>query len=62
VYEGRLYRTRGSTWLGRAYDPALLQVIDVGTFKLTFTGDNAVTMSYSVDGRTGSQPLVRNGF
>lgn len=37
------------------------QVIDVGTFKLSFVGDNAVTMDYSVDGRTGSLPLVRNG-
>lgn len=61
TYEGRMYRTRGTTWLGRAYDPTQLQVIDVGSFKLAFSGDGA-TLDWSIEGRSGTQALSRNGF
>jgi hypothetical protein len=62
VYEGKLYRTRSSPLLGHAYDRTALQVIEVGSFRITFAGENSATMEYSVDGRTGVLSLVRNGF
>jgi hypothetical protein len=58
TYEGRLYRTRGDPWVGRAYDARVLETIDVGAFRLRF-GDNAASFDYSVGGRTGTLPLVR---
>ncbi|APV50689.1 hypothetical protein BWI17_13945 [Betaproteobacteria bacterium GR16-43] len=57
-YEGRLYRTHGSPFLGVAYDPARLQVNDVGSFKLTFSGDRA-TFRYSLEGREGTLALQK---
>jgi hypothetical protein len=60
TYEGRIYRTRGSPWLG-PYDVNALQVIDVGSYRLRFTGEQA-TFGYEIDGRVGSLSLVRQGF
>ncbi|WP_171089370.1 hypothetical protein [Usitatibacter rugosus] len=60
TYEGRIYRTNGSPWLG-VYDPALFRTTNVGSFKLRFVGDGAV-LEYSVDGHIGSMPLVRQAF
>ena len=61
TYEGRAYRTTGSPWVGHAYDPAQLQVFDIGPFKFRFNGDN-VSLDYNVNGRTGSLFLDRQGF
>jgi hypothetical protein len=61
TYQGRLYRTTGSTWLGVDYDPALLHVQDVGTFRVRFTG-TAATFDYQIEGIPGSMPLVRQPF
>lgn len=61
AYEGRLYRTTGSPWLGHAYDPAQLKVIDVGSFRFRFSGDTAA-FEYTIDGKPGMNPLVRQGF
>src|SRR5688572_9888962 len=61
TYEGTLYRTTGSPWLGRAYDPARFQPVDVGTYRLRFTGSGA-TFEYSLDGRPGTLPLTRFAF
>jgi hypothetical protein len=61
TYEGRLYRTTGSPWVGRDYDPAKLQVFDVGPYSIHFTGD-AATLDYTVDGHTGSIALAREPF
>lgn len=33
--ESKVYRTRGSPWLGTTYDPARLQVTEVGSLKLS---------------------------
>ena len=60
-YEGRLYRTTGSPWLGQPYDANLLKVIDVGSFRLRFAGDSAA-FEYAIDGKPGTMPLVRQGF
>lgn len=61
TYEGRVYRTTGSTWLGRAYDPAAFKLSDVGTFRIRFAGDNA-TFDYVIEGKSGTMPLSRQPF
>jgi hypothetical protein len=61
TYEGRIYRTAGSTWLGRAYDPAAFKLEDLGTFRMRFAGDNA-TFDYVIEGRSGTLPLARQPF
>jgi hypothetical protein len=61
AFEGRLYRTTGSPWLGTAYDASRIAPIDVGTFKFTFAGDRA-TFDYVIDGTPGTMPLERQGF
>ena len=61
TYEGALYRTTSSPWVGKTYDATKLQVTNAGTFKFQFNGDNA-TFTYSADGHGGSMPLVREPF
>ena len=61
TYAGTLYRTTGSGWVESPYDASKLQVINAGTFKFQFSGDNA-TFTYSADGHTGSIPLVKEPF
>ena len=60
-YEGRLYRTTGSAWLGANYDATKLKSVDVGSFRFRFSGDTA-TFDYTIDGVPGTMPLVRQGF
>ncbi len=60
-YEGRLYRTTGSPWLGQPYDANLLKAIDVGTFRFRFSGDTA-EFEYTIDGKPGTIPVMRQGF
>lgn len=61
TYEGRIYRTTGSPWLGHAYDPALFKPVDVGAYRLRFAGE-AATFEYTIDGRAGALPLTRTPF
>ncbi|MGZ5039946.1 MAG: hypothetical protein ACXWBQ_04315 [Usitatibacter sp.] len=61
TYEGRIYRTTGSPWLGHDYDPNRLHATDAGSFALRFDGDTA-RFEYSIDGTSGSIPLVRQPF
>jgi hypothetical protein len=61
TYEGTLYRTTGSPWLGKAYDASKLDTVPAGWFRFKFAGE-AATMDYMIDGRTGSVPLVRLAF
>ena len=61
TYEGRLFRTKGSPWLGAPYDAAKLSVTDAGTYRLQFSGPGAI-FTYEADGHSGSIPLVRQPF
>lgn len=61
TYEGALYRTTGSPWVGNSYDATKLQVTNAGTYKFQFNGD-AATFTYSADGHGGSIPLTREPF
>jgi hypothetical protein len=61
TWEGRLYRTTGSPWLGKTYDPARLASTDVGAFSLHFDGA-AATFGYTIDGKPGMMTLMRQPF
>jgi hypothetical protein len=61
TWAGRIYRPTGSAWLGRAYDPSLFRTVDVGMFRLRFSGDTG-TFDYTIDGRSGSIPIQRQPF
>jgi hypothetical protein len=61
TYEGHVYRTTGSPWIGVGYDPTKLQVFDVGTYRIQFTGDSA-SFNYTVDDHSGTIPLVKERF
>jgi hypothetical protein len=62
VFSGTAYRTTGSPWLGRAYDPAAFDVQPVGNVTFTFTDLNNAVMSYTVDGVSGTRAIVRQPF
>lgn len=61
TWQGRIYRTSGSPWLGRPYDLARLASVDVGSFTLRFEGEGA-TLAYTIGSRSGTMALVRQGF
>ncbi|HEX3096805.1 MAG TPA: Ig-like domain-containing protein [Usitatibacter sp.] len=61
TWEGRVYRTTGSPWLGRPYDKSLFTNTDAGLVRLHFSGDTG-TLDYTIDGRSGSIPLSRQPF
>jgi hypothetical protein len=61
TYEGRIFRTTGSPWLGRVYDRAALKYHDVGAFRMRFAGDNA-SFEYVIEGQAGAMPLTRQPF
>jgi hypothetical protein len=61
TYEGRVFRATSSPWLGTTYDATRFSTADVGTFRLRLAGDTA-TMDYSIEGRSGSIPLMRYPF
>ncbi len=61
TYEGKIYRTAGSPWLGVSYDASKLQVFEVGTYRIQFVGDSA-TFTYTADGHSGTLQLVREAF
>jgi hypothetical protein len=60
-YEGKLYRTRASAWLGVPYNAAQLQPIEVGTMRFDFSGDTA-RVEYSNEGHAGVLQLERQAF
>ena len=61
TWEGRLYRTRGSPWVGEAYDASRFVIEDVGAFALRFDGNEAV-LTYAVGEKRGTIPLMRMEF
>ena len=61
TYEGRVFRANSSSWLGAPYDATRFKTTDVGSFRVRFAGDSA-TFDYTVEGRSGSIPLMRYSF
>jgi hypothetical protein len=62
TYEGRIYRTAGSPWLGRAYDPTRFQTVDVGSYRFRIEGADRATLGYNLEGRSGMLELTRQPF
>jgi hypothetical protein len=58
---GALYETNGPRF-DQPYNPALVQVRNVGTVSFSFSSANAGTMSYNVQGRQGVKAITRQGF
>lgn len=61
TWEGRVYRTTGSPWVGQPYDKSVLKEYDVGSYRLRFSGDTAA-FDYVIDGRAGSAAIARQPF
>jgi hypothetical protein len=62
TYEGRLYRTTGSPWVGTRYDASMFKSADAGPFKVRFAADGSAALDFTVDGRAGSLALSRQPF
>ncbi len=62
TYAGKLYETRGPAFNAVPFDPAMVQVIEVGDGTLTFTDTNNGTFRYTVNGVTQTKTLVRQVF
>jgi hypothetical protein len=60
-YQGTLYGTRSTSWLGLGYEASQLFASPAGPFDITFTGDGA-TFNYSIYGNSGTAHLVREPF
>ena len=61
TWQGRIYRTHGSAWLGGGYDAARLASTDAGPFTLRLEGD-AAAFTYTIGGKTGTMTLMRQAF
>jgi hypothetical protein len=61
TYQGRIYRAVGPQWLGKPYDVTQHRTIDVGSYRLRFSGDTA-SFEYVVEGRAGTLVLTRTPF
>jgi len=62
TYSGPLYRTTGKSWLSGTYDPSAFKVVPVGTMTLHFTGPATATMTYNVDGTSGTESISLQPF
>jgi hypothetical protein len=61
TWEGHIYRTTSSPWLGQVYDKSMLKSTDAGTFRFRFSGDTGI-FDFTVDGHSGSIPVSRQPF
>ena len=65
TYTGTLYRTArppSPYFESAGFDPASVSVTPVGTLSFTFLSPNAATMSYIVNGISGSKSITRQSF
>jgi photosystem II stability/assembly factor-like uncharacterized protein len=63
VFTGTAYRTTGSAWIGSSFKPVAPQdVKPAGTVTFTFGDNGNGTMTYNVDGVTGSKAITRQAF
>ncbi|HYC35806.1 MAG TPA: hypothetical protein VEC19_05250 [Usitatibacter sp.] len=61
TYSGALYAPTGS-WFG-SYDVSRLSVgASVGTASLAFNGANSATLTYTINGVSGTKSITRQGF
>jgi hypothetical protein len=64
TYGGTLYRTSAAArpFLGRTFDPGAVGNVAVGTLTLRFFGTTSATMSYTLDGVSGTKAITRQPF
>ncbi len=62
IFEGALYRTSSSAWLGAAYNPAVFKAAPVGTLRFDFNDANNGAMRYTVDSQAGTNAITRQQF
>jgi hypothetical protein len=58
---GTLYETTGPR-MGTTYNPALVTVRAVGSVTVRFNGSSIASMSYTVNGISGTKSIVRQSF
>ena len=61
TWQGRLYRTTSSAWVGQPYDASRLATTDVGPFRLRFSGDTA-SFDYTIGATSGTLAIQRQPF
>lgn len=61
TWEGRLYRTTGSPWVGRPYDANQFRISDAGFMSIRFEAGGA-TATYTIDGKPGTMAIMRQPF
>ena len=64
TYGGTLYRTSAApgAFLSGSFSPGSVALEPVGTLTLRFAGTTSATMTYSVDGVSGSKSITRQPF
>ncbi len=62
VFTGTAYRPAGPAWLGVPYDASRHSVQPVGSVTFTFSDLGTGLMTYTIDGTSGSNPIVRIPF
>jgi hypothetical protein len=63
TFRGALYRSAGSSWLGKAYDATSFRMNEIGWYALQFHGDGGATFQYSMGGgAVATLPLTRIPF
>jgi hypothetical protein len=61
-YVGDLYRAFGPGFNTPTFDSQRVGVVKVGTFQLDFSGRDAGTLTYVVDGVRVAKPITRQPF
>ena len=61
-YRGAAFKASGPPWLGVTYDTSKHHLTNVGSFDVRFSGTEAATFTYNVEGKTGAIPLTRIPF
>ena len=64
TYSGTLYRTTYAprAFFGTGFDPGAVTLAEVGRLTLRFAGTSAATMSYTVNGVSGTKQITRQAF
>jgi hypothetical protein len=64
TYNGALYRTAypPRQFFGATFDPGAVASVEVGRLTLRFNGTTAATMSYTINGVSGTKQLTRQVF
>jgi hypothetical protein len=62
TYAGQIYKTLGSPWMNKTYDPSMLRASAAGTYSLHFQDQQHAQFTYSLDGHAGTLELTRLAF